>query len=515
MTKEIKYKLSNVLAVCLVLFAGVVLLFLYWSSRPLARMRLIHQIELVTFPVKYRTRVSEAAKADQTKTAQEVPVLLYHGIFDGPDDGFNISKDTFIDQMRSLKRNGYTTITMKQYLDFVSGKIDLPYKSVLITFDDGRKDSYYRADTVLNAMKFKAVMFLTSGYSLVDGSNYYVDRDEMMAMHKSGRWDIEAHADYAGTNQVTIDAKGTTGNFFGKLKWVEKENRIESSDEYRERVSTEMATVKTELTDYLGADSIRTLAFPFGDYGQSNSDDKLTNVLLQEAHKYYEQVFIQFRKGDPYSSNYKEKDAFMSRRIEVDPHLSGQELSDLLISATAKPLPYTATLGRNEGWKTDWGVLTYDDSQKSITVGSGKGTSAAIYLDGTRQLEHYDVNAEVEVDDPGTIVKLIAPYINGHNYIGCNFNGSAVRVEQLKNGERTLVGQKTFGYESTAGKRTKLSIRVEKDNHIGCYSDGQLVISVPYDGGYGSGGPAISIWNMEPGKAKAVIKSFALKELAQ
>lgn len=508
MTKELKYKLGNLIAVCLVVCAGAALLFLYWNSRPLARMRLVHQIELVTFPVAHRTRVDPSSKPDQGKNAQEVPVLLYHGIFDGPDDGFNISKETFINQMKSLKRNGYTTISMAQYLDFISGKIELPYKSVLITFDDGRKDSYYRADTVLNAMKFKAVMFLTSGYSLVDGSNYYVDRDEMMAMHKSGRWDIEAHADYAGTNQIAIDAKGTTANFFGKLKWVDKENRQETLDEYRERVSMEMDTVKTELTGYLGDNTIKTLAFPFGDYGQSNDTNKLTTILLEEAHRYYQQVFIQFRKGDPYSSNYKQKDGFMSRRIEVDPRLSGDELSDLLISATAKPLPYTATLKRNEGWKTDWGTIDYNNDQ-SLSIGSGKGTSAAVYLDGTRQLTRYGVSAEVTVDDPATVVKIIAPYIDGRNYIGCNFNSNAVRVEQLTNGQRKTVGQKSYNYESTGGKRTKLSIKMEEDGHISCYSDDQLVVSVQYDGS-SFGGPAISVWNPQPGTARATLKSFSL-----
>lgn len=510
MSKEFRYKLSNLAAVIVVMIAGAALLFLYWSSRPLARMRLKHQIELVTYPVAHRTRVDPAAKVDQSKTAQEVPVLLYHGIFDGPDDGFNISKEAFVSQMKSLKRNGYTTISMSQYLDFLDNKIDLPYKSILITFDDGRKDSYYRADTVLNAMKFKAVMFLTSGYSLVDGSNYYVDRDEVTKMHKSGRWDIEAHADYAGTNQIAIDAQGTTANFFGKLKWVDKENRVETLDEYRERVALEMKTVKTELSQHLGEGTIRTLAFPFGDYGQSNGTSALTNILLEEAQRYYEQVFIQFRKGDPYSSNYQVKDTFMSRRIEVDPRLSGDELSRLLVSATAKPLPYTASLSMDEGWKTDWGSLLYNND-KTITINSGNGTSGAIYLDGTRQLTRYGVDAEVSVDDPDTVFKLIAPYIDGRNYIGCNFNSGAVRVEQLDSGERKTLGQQSYTYETTGGKRTKLSIRMEGEKQISCYADNKLIISVPYEGGK-FGGPAISVWNATPGKAQAVVKSFALKE---
>ncbi len=513
MSKEMRYKLSSLVAVCVVVFCGAALLFLYWSSRPLAWMRLQHQIELVTYPVIHKTRVDPDAKADQAKTAQEVPILLYHGIFDGPDDGFNISKESFTEQMESLKRNGYTTISMKQYLDFLHGKIDLPYKSILITFDDGRKDSYYRADTVLNAMKFKAVMFLTSGYSLVDGSNYYVDRDEVTAMHKSGRWDIEAHSDYAGTNQIAIDKQGTTANFFGNLKWIDKEDRRETEDEYRHRVSLEFKTVKEELAQHLGQGTIRTFAFPFGDYAQANSNTNLTNILQDEAHKYYEQVFIQFRKGDPYSSNYKVKDTFMSRRIEVDPHLSGGELSELLVSATAKPLPYTASLTQKEGWKTDWGSLTYND-MASITVTSGKGTSAAIYLDGTRQLTKYGVDAEVEVDDPKTVVKLIAPYVDGHNYIGCNFNSNAVRLEQLQDGQRKTVGQKSYTYESTGGKRTKLSIRMEGDKMISCYSDNQLILSVRYDGGE-YGGPAISVWNEVPGAAKATIRHFALTDAPQ
>jgi hypothetical protein len=75
-----------------------------------------------------------------------VPVLVYHGINDQADH-YSVSQAAFTEQMEMLKRAGFQTISIGQYVRFLQGDVrGLPPRPVLITFDDGRLDSYRGAD---------------------------------------------------------------------------------------------------------------------------------------------------------------------------------------------------------------------------------------------------------------------------------------------------------------------------------------------------------------------------------
>ncbi len=73
--------------------------------------------------------------------ALSVPVLLYHGIVP-ESDRFSITEEVFKDQMFALKKAGYSTITLNEFYGFIHEGKSLPDKSFLLTFDDGRLDSY-------------------------------------------------------------------------------------------------------------------------------------------------------------------------------------------------------------------------------------------------------------------------------------------------------------------------------------------------------------------------------------
>src|SRR3989339_479020 len=102
-----------------------------------------------------------------------IPGLLYHGIIDKPD-GANILLENFKDQMFALKKAGWQTISIEDFYAFTRGEKQVPDKSFLLTFDDGRKDSYYPVDPILKALDYNAVIFVISKYSLGQSSNYYL-----------------------------------------------------------------------------------------------------------------------------------------------------------------------------------------------------------------------------------------------------------------------------------------------------------------------------------------------------
>ena len=109
------------------------------------------------------------AKIVTERSAEKVPVLMYHHILKESeikalgtdfDKSCTISVEKFEEQMEYLHNNKYTTLTMKQFEDFVIKSKNVPERSVVITFDDGYKSNYIYAYPILKKYNLKATIFI-------------------------------------------------------------------------------------------------------------------------------------------------------------------------------------------------------------------------------------------------------------------------------------------------------------------------------------------------------------------
>lgn len=73
---------------------------------------------------------------DYNETAESIPVLNYHFLGECKEI-ICLDPSKFEQHLIYMKENHYKTITTQEFIDWKEGKIDLPKKSVLITFDDG------------------------------------------------------------------------------------------------------------------------------------------------------------------------------------------------------------------------------------------------------------------------------------------------------------------------------------------------------------------------------------------
>jgi peptidoglycan/xylan/chitin deacetylase (PgdA/CDA1 family) len=91
------------------------------------------------------------------------PVLAYHSI-DGSGSVISTSPDDFKKQMAYLKRNGYRTISLEEYLECLCGRKKQSTKNVVLTFDDALSNCYTKAFPVLQEYRFCATVFVPTGY---------------------------------------------------------------------------------------------------------------------------------------------------------------------------------------------------------------------------------------------------------------------------------------------------------------------------------------------------------------
>lgn len=103
---------------------------------------------------------------------QKVPVLNYHFFYETYDEGCHegICEDMnkFREQLQYLNDNGFHTLTIKEFRDWMYGEYNIPEKSILITVDDGGKGTGVNNGNhlipALEEYKIHATIFIISGW---------------------------------------------------------------------------------------------------------------------------------------------------------------------------------------------------------------------------------------------------------------------------------------------------------------------------------------------------------------
>jgi peptidoglycan/xylan/chitin deacetylase (PgdA/CDA1 family) len=98
-----------------------------------------------------------------------VPILMYHRInvvtpsTPAESRGLTVHPDVFARQMTWLKRQGYRTITQRELFEALMCGRPLGPKPIVITFDDGYRDVFFKASPVLKRLGMRATAYVVSG----------------------------------------------------------------------------------------------------------------------------------------------------------------------------------------------------------------------------------------------------------------------------------------------------------------------------------------------------------------
>jgi peptidoglycan/xylan/chitin deacetylase (PgdA/CDA1 family) len=259
-----------------------------------------------------------------------VPVLLYHGVDDrsgfavAADAYYAVTRPNFAKQMALLHHAGYRAITLAQFRRFHAGaRVSLPAHPFLLTFDDGRADSWRGADRVLARYGWTATMFVDTG-AVARGDREYASWDELARMQRSGRWTIQLHAGRGHHNIRFGTGARDVGPFYANRDVLHGE----TLGRWRERVLRDLDWGEAQLRRHVPG--YRALAFapPFGAYGQlATNDPAIPAILGPELHHRYGLVFTQQERR---SARPGDRDV---PRLQLDRTVSGGALHGWLATA--------------------------------------------------------------------------------------------------------------------------------------------------------------------------------------
>ena len=133
-----------------------------------------------------------------------IAVLCYHhlapmgeGLHE--DNNAVIPVEQFREQMLYLHNQGYYTATMEELYGFLKGELELPEKTVVITFDDGYESNYTYAFPILKEYGLQGTIFL-HGKSILDyedglqGVIPKLNKNQIKEMLESGMIFFENHS---------------------------------------------------------------------------------------------------------------------------------------------------------------------------------------------------------------------------------------------------------------------------------------------------------------------------------
>ena len=127
---------------------------------------------------------------------QGLPICMYHYVYDpaSPPENIDsnfISTNALAEEMKYLHENGYYFPTWQEVRDYVEGKLLLPEKSIVLTFDDG-PNYMYLGTPILEQYETPATSFVIASYwnsrDMLYGyaSDYLTFQSHSYQMHQGG-----------------------------------------------------------------------------------------------------------------------------------------------------------------------------------------------------------------------------------------------------------------------------------------------------------------------------------------
>lgn len=222
-----------------------------------------------------------------------VPVLCYHNVAKTEERNkfpeekiWTMELEKFEEQMKYLHDNGYKSLTMDEFYEWKKGNIELPLKSVLITFDDGFYSNYYYAFPILKKYGLKATVFLIGQDISPTEPKWDGNIVKSMSMRVINKCKEEYPNIEFQSHSLKLHKKGI-------LKYKDNEEIVKDFKEFKEMIK-----------------DVEYFAYPFGDY-----NDKIIDILKKSKFKL---AFIYGPNKEDYRKATRNDNDYLIPRLNIN-----------------------------------------------------------------------------------------------------------------------------------------------------------------------------------------------------
>jgi len=247
---------------------------------------------------------------------RRIPILMYHDII--TDNFGSVPPVLFAEHMHALYDAGFYAVSLTALKDFVFRGIELPERTVVITFDDGYWTNYNHAFPILRELGFHAAIF-PMGISFGRNVHFYsglpirprFGEMQVRAMVESGFISIQSHT----YNMHHVEAHDPPPFRYGLLRMHSEFER-----DYVNFLQNDIMQMR-ELLEPITGEELFALAYPFGLF-----DELSAAVLLQSG------IFMTFTTNHDFATIVKgvPQSLLELNRFSIDDTMSGERLVELV-----------------------------------------------------------------------------------------------------------------------------------------------------------------------------------------
>lgn len=147
---------------------------------------------LLVFLIELAPASGEPRSKKMSDRATGIPILLYHRFGPVVTDQMTVTTGVFESQLKYLSQNGYAVIPLRQLVDSYLGKENPPpFKSLVITADDGHRSIYTDMFPLLKRHQIPATLFIYP--SAISNASYAMTWGQLKEMKASGLLDFQSH----------------------------------------------------------------------------------------------------------------------------------------------------------------------------------------------------------------------------------------------------------------------------------------------------------------------------------
>ena len=453
--------------------------------------------------------------------------LSYEGVSKRTNE---ISTALFNEHLDALRSRGYVPIGLEDVRQLLYEGKPVPQKAVLLTFDHGRKTSYFAVDSILKSAGWKAVMFLWTS-PIMEKDSAALLWPYIRIMSRSGTWELGAQSNN-GFAAVPANPRGYLGHFMTTAKWLPDENRFETPIEFANRLEQDHEDCLQIIQKNVGIKPI-AYAYPFGDFGQFESRAVFARrVNLQLTGKHYALGFL---TGN-LSANTRYSDPKRLNRLRVKPEWSGEDLVDFLDRSWPQEESASATNTSRmaSAWIVDWGGMREEKGHMTLYAPE-LNTGAKMWLAGSDLTK--DFYSRVVFSDLSGQLGIYARAAadeESYVYLGLDSTGSvwlrqtkfgrdATRLEDEQNLDMGVwLRQKHVSLERFTLASSHVNVDPTREHVLDIYARGPLLFArldgraifadrIMLRGDVKPGMMGLSVWHADKGRAHVSFSEVTLK----
>ncbi|TGY42412.1 glycoside hydrolase [Clostridium sartagoforme] len=403
--------------------------------------------------------------------------LSYFGVDRDGSDTLISTKD-LEKQIKSLKDNGYVTITQEDILDYYNKGKKLPKKSLFLLFEDGRRDTAIFAQKILEKYNYKGTILTYSDKFEKEDPKFLMPKD-LLKLKGSTYWELGTN----GYRLEFINVFDRKEKFLGDLTSIEFSELqdtidrdynhylmdyirdedsvpLESYDEMKARISSDYEKLSDIYNNELGGVP-ELYAIMHSNTGEFGTNNRVSDVNEEWINKLFAMNFN--REG--FSLNTKESSIYDLTRLQPQAYWSTNHLLMRLYDDTKEEFNFViGDEEKSSDFEEVKGQMEFIDD-KIILTSLPKETG----LLKLKNSEGYnDVNTSVYLN--GNVIGSQGIYLRSNddlsNSLAVKLINDKIEVTETLGGNKEVIFSKelnTFGESLTFSNGAKVDIK-EKGN---------------------------------------------------